>query len=84
MALIFDQERVKSKYLLRGRDSKVVHEFDAILESEGIAETPIGERAPSQNAVPERFIQSVKRECLDHFVVFGETHLRHIMSAYLI
>lgn len=84
MALIFDQESVKPKYLLRDRDSKFVQPFDAILTSEGIAVTPIGVRAPNQNAVAERFVQSVKRECLDHFVVFGETHLRHILSEYLV
>jgi putative transposase len=34
--------------------------------------------------VAERFVQSVRQECLDHFVVFGEAHLRHILSEYLI
>ncbi len=82
MAMIFDQETVKSKDLLRDRDSKFVKEFDAILTSEDIAVTPIGVWAPNQNAVAERFVQSVKRECLDHLVVFGETHLRHILSEY--
>jgi len=83
MVLIFDQEPVKPKYLLRDRDSKFVHEFDAILTLEGIAVTPIGVRAPNQNAVTERFVQSVRRECLDHFIVFGETHLRYLLSEYL-
>ena len=81
--MIFDDETVKPKYLLRDRDSKFVKEFDAILTSEGIAVTPIGVRAPNQNAVAERFVQSVKSECLDHFVVFGASHLRHILSEYL-
>lgn len=84
LAMIFDQETVIPKYLLRDRDSKFVKEFDAILASEGIAVTPIGVRAPNQNAVAERFVQSVRRECLDHFVVFGESHLRHIISEYLV
>jgi transposase InsO family protein len=39
--------------------------------------------ATNQNAVAERFVQSVQHECLDHFVVFGEAHLRHILSEYL-
>jgi putative transposase len=84
MAMIFDEEPVQPKYLLRDRDSKFVQEFDAILVSEGVTVTPIGVRAPNQNAVAERFVQSVRRECLDHFVVFGEAHLRHILSEYLI
>lgn len=45
---------------------------------------PLSVRAPNQNAVAERFVQSVRQECLDHFVVFGEAHLRHILSEYLI
>jgi putative transposase len=83
IAMIFEDEAVKPKYRLRDRDSKFVKEFDALLTSEGIAVTPIGVRAPNQNAVAERFVQSVKCECLDHFVVFGEYHLRHILSEYL-
>ena len=51
--------------------------------AEGIAVTRIGVRAPIQNAVAERIVQSVKSECLDHFVVFGASHLRHILSEYL-
>jgi putative transposase len=84
MTMIFEKESVKPKYLLRDRDSKFVQEFDAILTSEGIAVTPIGVRAPNQNAVAERFVQSVRHECLDHFVVFGEAHLRHILSEFLV
>jgi putative transposase len=84
IALRFDQEPVKPKYLLRDRDSKFVKEFDAILATEGIAVKPIAVRAPNQNAVAEHFVQSVKQECLDHFVVFGEAHLRHILSEYLV
>jgi putative transposase len=83
-AMIFDQEPVKPKYLLRDRDSKFVQEFDAILASEGIEVKPIAVRAPNQNAVAERFVQSAKSECLDHFIVFGEAHLRHLLSEYLI
>jgi putative transposase len=82
-AMIFDQERDKPKYLLRDHDGKFVKEFDAILASEGIEVKPIGVRAPNQNAVAERFVQSVRQECLDHFIVCGEAHLRHLLSEYL-
>ena len=51
--------------------------------AEGIAVTRIGVRAPIQNAVAERIVQSVKSECLDHFVVFGTSYWRHILSKYL-
>lgn len=71
MAMVFDQEPVKPTYLLRDRDNKFVQEFDAILVMEGIEVKPLDVRAPNQNAVAERFVQSVRQECLDHFVVFG-------------
>jgi hypothetical protein len=43
----------------------------------------VGPRAPNMNAVAERWVQSVKQECLDHEVVFGEAHLPHILTEYL-
>jgi putative transposase len=83
LAMFFDDQPVKPKYLLRDRDSKFVKEFDDILRSEGIEVVQTGVRAPNQNAIAERFVGSVKRECLDHFVVFGEDHLRHLLREFL-
>jgi hypothetical protein len=40
-------------------------------------------RAPDLNAVAERWVQGVKQECLDHFGLFGEAHLRHLLNGYL-
>jgi hypothetical protein len=78
---MFIAERpVKSQILLRDRDSKFTKEFDAILQAEGLLVKPVGPRAPNLNAVAERRVQSVMQECLDHFVFFGEAHLRHILS----
>src|SRR5579883_1968702 len=72
----------KPEYLLRDFDTKFVPEFDAILESEGITVKKVGPLAPNLNARAERWIQSVKRKCLDHFIVFGEDHLRYLVSQY--
>jgi putative transposase len=41
-------------------------------------------RAPNQNSYAERFVQTIKTECLDHFIVLGEKHLRYIIDEYLI
>jgi len=43
----------------------------------------VGPRAANLNAYAERWVQSVEQECLDHFVVFGEAHLRHILGEYV-
>jgi putative transposase len=43
---------------------------------------PISPVSPNLNAVAERWVQSVKHELLDHFIVFGEAHLRHLLSQF--
>ena len=48
----------------------------------GIRDRPIAPRSPWQNAYAERLIGSFRRECLDHTIVFGETHLRRILKHY--
>jgi hypothetical protein len=52
------------------------------LRAQGIRDRPISPRSPWQNAYAERLIGSVRRECVDHVVVFGERHLRHLLLAY--
>jgi putative transposase len=83
VALFFDEQPSKLRFLLRDHDSKFVREFDGVLEAEGVAVVPTSIRAPNMNAVAERFVQTVKQECLDHFVVFGEDHLRHLLAEFL-
>jgi transposase InsO family protein len=48
----------------------------------GIRDHPTAPRSPWQNGHAERLIGSIRRECLDHIVVFGEAHMRRILSAY--
>jgi transposase InsO family protein len=49
----------------------------------GIRDHPTAPRSPSQNGHAERLIGSIRRECLDHVVVFGDAHLRRILAAYI-
>jgi transposase InsO family protein len=49
----------------------------------GITEVVTAPRSPWQNAYVERVIGSIRRECLDHIVIFNERHLRRVMSSYL-
>ena len=48
----------------------------------GIRDKPIALASPWQNGFVERLIGSIRRECVDHFVVLGEAHLRRILRAY--
>jgi transposase InsO family protein len=48
----------------------------------GIRDKPIALASPWQNGFAERLIGSIRRECVDHFIVLGEAHLRHILRTY--
>jgi transposase InsO family protein len=48
----------------------------------GIRDRPTSPRSPWQNGFAERLIGSIRRECLDHVVVFGERHLRQVLLSY--
>ena len=48
----------------------------------GIRDRPIAPRSPWQNGYVERSIGSIRRECLDHVIIWGEAHLRHVLKAY--
>jgi transposase InsO family protein len=71
------------RYLIRDRDCCYGNVFTRRLRSLGIRDHPISPRSPWQNGYAERLIGSIRRECLDHIVVFGERHLRHVLSCYI-
>src|SRR6476620_6474696 len=50
---------------------------------QGIRDRPTSPRSPWQNAYAERLIGSIRGECLDHIVVFGERHLRRVLLSYM-
>jgi transposase InsO family protein len=70
-------------YLIRDRDGAYGEVFIRRLRSMGIRDRPTSPRSPWQNAYAERLIGSIRRECLDHVVVFGERHLRHVLLSYM-
>jgi putative transposase len=78
------EERLENvRYLIDDRDAKLCGPFDAIIRSEGVRviETPV--RAPRANAVAERWVRSVRTECLDHILIFGRRHLEQVLRGYL-
>ena len=70
-------------YLIRDRDSKYGQAFTRVAAASGIAELRTAYRAPKENATCERFLGSVRRECLDHILVLGEAHLRRVLREYV-
>jgi transposase InsO family protein len=70
------------RYLIRDRDRVFGSVVRRRLRAMGIRDKPIAPRSPWQNGYAERLIGSIRRECLDHIIVFGEAHLRHLLRAY--
>ena len=71
------------KYLLRDRDSVYGLEFQHVAQALEVEELRIAPRSPWQSPYVERFIGSLRRECLDHVVVLNRAHLHRVLQRYL-
>ncbi len=69
-------------YLIRDNDGAYGLVFTRRLLAMGIRDRPVTPKSPWQNGYVERVIGSIRRECLDHVVVFSAAHLRHVLTAY--
>ena len=78
-----ESEGMKVDIVMRDRDNKFVCDFDQILKDAGARIVTTAFRAPNQNAFVERWVQSIKHESLDHFIVFGEDHFNYLISEYV-
>jgi len=70
------------KYLIRDNDSKYGQQFTSVASSTGIKELKTPFRAPKANAICERCIGSIKRECLDQMLIFHRSQLRRVVKEY--
>jgi transposase InsO family protein len=70
------------RYLIRDRDGAYGAVVIQRLRAMGIRDKPIAAGSPWQNAYAERLIATIRRECLDHMIVFGAAHLRRILGRY--
>ena len=75
---------LNSRYLIMDRDTKYTKEFRDYLDREGVKPVRCPARAPNCNAFAERFVRSIKEECLDRMILFGEASLRRVLRAYVI
>ena len=69
-------------YVVRDNDCAYGHAFTCRLRTMGIRDRPISPRSPWQNAYAERLIGTLRRDCLDHVLIFGERHLRRTLTLY--
>jgi transposase InsO family protein len=78
------QDRLEGvRFLIRDRDSKYPWSFDEVFRSEGVRIVRSPVRAPKANAICERWVGTVRRECLDHLLVLGRRHLDRVLAFYV-
>jgi transposase InsO family protein len=71
------------QYLIHDRDGKYCPAFQQIIEAAGITRVSLPPRSPNLNAYAERWVRSVKEECLSRLILFGEASLRHALHEYV-
>jgi transposase InsO family protein len=76
------ERAARFRFLIRDRDSKFTTMFDEVFVGNGVRviKTPV--RSPQANSFAERYVGTLRRECLDHLLIHGERHLRQILAEY--
>jgi putative transposase len=70
------------RFLVRDRDTKFTARFDAVFADAGVEVLRGPPRAPKANAYAERWVSTIRRECLDRMLIFSERQLRHVLAEY--
>ena len=78
-----DGPMAHARFLLHDRDTKFSQDFDAVFQSAGIEALKLPPQSPNLNAFAERWVRSVRDECLDQLILFGERSLRYALQEYL-
>jgi transposase InsO family protein len=71
------------QYLIHDRDGKYCPAFQQLIDAAGVTRVPLPPRSPNLNAYAERWVRSIKEECLARLILFGEASLRHALAQYV-
>ena len=72
-----------TNYLIHDHDKKFPMAFDTVFEAEGVEIVDIPYQAPNANAFAERWVRTVREECLDKIIIVNERHLRRTLQEYV-
>jgi putative transposase len=78
-----DEHAHRFRFLIRDRDAKFTIAFDAVFAAAGIQALRITPQAPKANAYAERWVRTVRTECLDWILVWNRRHLEHVLDRYV-
>jgi transposase InsO family protein len=81
--LAVDEQLVNVRFLIHDRDTKFSGPFGQILAEESVRAIKTPVRSPRANAIAERWVRTVRTECLDQLLVVGRRHLEQILREYL-
>jgi putative transposase len=83
LLLVLGERGRQVRFLVHDRDAKFCRGFDEVFRSDGgeVLRTPV--RAPTANAHAERWVRTVRAECLDWLLIVGRGHLEHVLRVYV-
>ncbi len=83
LMLNLEERANRLRFLIRDRDAKYTAMFDTVFQTEGIEVLLTPPQAPRANAFAERWVRTVRRECLDRILIYNTGHLLSVLGEYL-